>query len=114
MRTLFLIVYYALALMGCSPPRSVTDLHSDVDGRVFHGRVEAREGFSRFACVDSATGTCRFFVRAADCAPSSPGAASCVPPTIERVDVASGETREVAGLPRHVRICLAVDAGGDC
>jgi hypothetical protein len=114
MRTLLIVVYYALALVGCSPPRTVTDLRADIDGRVFHGRVEARDGVDRFECIDSAIGMCRFFVHAADCGPRPPGAASCTPPTIAQVDVGSGETRQVFGLPRRARVCLATDAGGHC
>lgn len=114
MRMLSIIVYYALALMGCSPPLSVTDVRADVDGGVFHGRVEAREGISRFECIESATGTCRFVVHAARCAPSANTGAACVPPTITRVDVARGGTREILGLPKSARACLAVPTGGRC
>lgn len=111
MRMFFIIVYYAATLLGCTAPHTVTDVRSDIDGRLFHGRVEAREGVSRFKCIDSATGVCRFFVHDTRCDATN---TACVPPVIDHLDVASGEAREVAGLPRQVRICLAVDAQGRC
>jgi hypothetical protein len=114
MRIVCIIVYYALALMGCSPARTVTDLRSDIDGRVVHGRVETREGINHFECLRSASGTCHFVVHAADCTPTAARSASCVPPTIDRVDVASGRIQDVLGLPKGIRVCLALDAGGHC
>ncbi|TBR40518.1 MULTISPECIES: hypothetical protein [Dyella] len=114
MRTLLFVVYYALALMGCSSPRTVTELHSDIDGKVFHGRVVARDGISKFECLDSATGKCRFFVHAGDCSTAAKGATPCTPPPVDPVEVASGQMREVANLPRNIRICLAVDSTGRC
>jgi len=114
MRIVCIIVYYALSLIGCSPPGTVTDVRSDIDGSIFHGRVETREGVSHFECIDSATGTCHFFLRAAKCPPSTANAAACNAPTPDEVDVASGRTRDVPGLPDDIRVCLAVDASGRC
>lgn len=114
MRMLFIIVYYAVALLGCSEPRQVTDVRRDINGSHFHGRVEAREGISRFECLDSATGACRFFVHDTECLSVASAAAACEPALIDQVDVRSGESREVVGLPHSVRVCLAVDGSGRC
>lgn len=108
MRNVLALLYYLLAVVGCSGGQ-VTDMHSEADGRdIVHGRIEWRAGVARFECLASATGECRFGVFDPVCV--DPAAGCDKPP--ERFVLAQGASREIVGLPKGFRPC--VSARDDC
>ena len=106
MRNVLALLYYLLAVVGCSGGR-VTDIRSEVDGSgVLHGRIEQRAGVARFECLASASGQCHFSLFDPSCA--DPAATCDKPP--ERFVLARGASREIVGLPADFKPC--VDTAG--
>lgn len=112
MRNVLALLYYLLAVVGCSGGR-VTDFRSEVDGRdVLHGRIETRAGVAKFECLVSATGQCHFSLFDPAC-----GSGAACKQAMERFELAQGASREIVGLPVDFRSCVegvGVVVGGDC
>ena len=102
MRNVLALLYYLLAVVGCSGGQ-ITDIRSETDGRdVLHGRIELRAGVAKFECLASATGQCHFSLFDPSCA--DPAATCAKPP--ERFALAQGATREIVGLPAGFKPCV--------
>ena len=113
MRNVLALLYYLLAVVGCTGGQ-VTDIRSEADGRdIVHGRIELRAGVAKFACLASATGECHFALFDPACV--APSAHCDKPP--ERFAVAQGASREIVGLPAGFRPCVSAQgevAQADC
>ena len=113
MRNALALIYYLLAVVGCSGGQ-VTDIRSEADGRdIVHGRIEWRAGVARFECLASGTGQCHFALFDPSC--TDPAAACGKPP--ERFVLARGTSREIVGLPAGFRPCVSAEgeaAQPDC
>ena len=113
MRNVLALLYYLLAVAGCSGGQ-ITDMRSETDGHdIVHGRIELRAGVAKFECLASSTGQCHFGVFDPSCADP---AASCDKPP-ERFALAQGASREIVGLPPGFRPCVSAEgeaARPDC
>ena len=102
MRNVLALLYYLLAVVGCSGGQ-ITDMRSEADGHdIVHGRIELRATVAKFECLASATGQCHFSLFDPSCADP---AASCDKPP-ERFALAQGASREIVGLPAGFRPCV--------
>jgi len=103
MRNVLALLYYLLAVAGCTGGQ-VTDIRSDAGGRdIVHGRIELRAGVAKFICLVSATGVCHFALFDPACVVPS---ANCDKPP-ERFALAQGASREIVGLPAGFRPCVS-------
>ncbi|MGO4702549.1 hypothetical protein [Dyella sp. 2RAB6] len=113
MRNVLALLYYLLAVVGCTGG-NVTDIHSEADGRdIVHGKIELRAGVAKFECLASASGQCHFALFDPACVAP---AASCDKPP-ERFALAQGASREIVGLPAGFRPCVSAQgepARPDC
>ncbi len=76
-------------------------------------RTTYRGGLATFRCLDSRSGRCHYQVYAACTAsPQASGGdgAACNPRVLQAFDLAVGQRREIAGLPRDFRQCVVSDA----
>lgn len=114
MRTLLVLVYYVLALVGCSGYTAVTEVRSDTNGAVFHGRVTEKGELARFECIESDNGPCHFVLYPPRCSELDLRDKPCALPVMQRVDVPKGDSLELAALPRKFRACMSAQASGSC
>ncbi|MFC4763933.1 hypothetical protein [Dyella koreensis] len=105
MRNLLAVIYYVLAMVGCTGGRTI-EMHSMTDGhdRV-HGVVHLQAGVAKFECVGSASGQCHFVLFSAAC-PDVGVDKACDAPPLERLALAVGASRELVGLPVEFKACV--------
>ena len=103
MRNVLALLYYLLAVVGCSSGQ-VTDIRSEVDGGdIVHGTIVLNAGVAKFDCLASSTGQCQFVLFDPSC--TDPAATCDKPP--ERFALAQGASREIVGLPAGFRPCVS-------
>ena len=103
MRNVLALLYYLLAVVGCSGGQ-VTEIRSETDGHdIVHGRIELNAGVAKFDCLASSTGQCQFVLFDPSC--TDPAATCDKPP--ERFALAQGASREIVGLPPGFRPCVS-------
>lgn len=96
----------ALALAGCSGAGSTHVTHATADGHdLLHSEVWVGPRVARFECLTSASGRCHYVLYRNHCEPGRDGA--CAPRTFDRFAVASGQRRELLGLPVSFAICVS-------
>jgi hypothetical protein len=101
-----------LCLAGCNYAPSTSITTTTVNGTdVLHSEVSVDSpGSARFACAESASGSCRYAVFTSDCKPAGDArATTCTTRVIERFALAKGESRRVDGLPADFRHCVKQD-----
>lgn len=113
MRNVLALLYYVLAVVGCSSGK-VTEIRSEMDGRdIVHGKIVQNAGVAKFECLASSTGLCHFELFDPAC--TDPTAQCDKLP--ERFAVAQGASREIVGLAAGFRPCVSAQgdaAGPDC
>ncbi|MDV0440375.1 hypothetical protein [Xanthomonas sacchari] len=123
MRLLSLLWSCLLGLFGCQghadldlstgARRETVVQASDRGVPLIFSRTTYRDGLATFRCLDSRSGRCHYQVYAACTAPqAAPGSerAACSPRSLKAFDLAVGQRREIAGLPRDFRQCVVSDA----
>lgn len=137
MNKLIAVCYFVLSLYGCDVGGSTVVHRAQTDGSdILYSKVVAQPGVTRFECVRSASGRCYYTVFPRDCA-SAPGSAArstsgsatesatkstskrigrCPAAPVERFAIASGDRRQIPGLPSFHLCVSAEDAvpGPDC
>ena len=107
MRNLIAAIYFVLALFGCDGGGTTVVTRASIDGvDVIHSATQVKAGIARFQCIASASGQCHYAVLPEECAKGTP----CMTPP-DRFTIASGDTREVIGLPKF-HTCVAQDEAG--
>lgn len=123
MRLLSLLWSCLLGLLGC---HGHADLDLSVGARretvvqaseggapLLFSRTTYRGGLTTFRCIDSRSGRCHYQVYTACTAPQPArggDGAACRPRVLQAFDLPVGQRREIAGLPRDFRQCVASDA----
>ncbi|MBO9828842.1 hypothetical protein J7373_11345 [Xanthomonas sp. A2111] len=123
MRLLSLLWSCLLGLFGCQghadldlstgARRETVVQASDRGVPLIFSRTTYRDGLATFRCLDSRSGRCHYQVYAACTAPQAAhgsGGAACSPRVLRAFDLAVGQRREIAGLPRDFRQCVVSDA----
>lgn len=107
---------FVLSLFGCNGGASTLVQRASADGsEVLHSRAQVQAGVARFECLRSASGQCHYTVLPRDCDPAGV-ARGCAAEPIERFALASGDSRQIAGL-QAFRLCVSARADGperDC
>jgi hypothetical protein len=103
MNPLLAILYFVLSLVGLDAGTSTFVDRSSRDGATtLESHAQVTSGIARFECVRSASGQCHYTVFPRGCAtarrPLAWPATRCPGNAVERFAVASGASREVAGL----------------
>lgn len=97
MRNLMALIYYLLALFGCSGGGQTVAHRVSVDGKIaIDSQVRSTGEISRFECAASRSGQCHYSLFVAAAAP-------------ERFAVAVGERREIVGLAPGFGVCASFD-----
>jgi len=106
MRIFAAIVYCLMALSGCHERGGVTSItRASSDGHdTLFSKTENRDGVADFHCLASTTGHCHYLVFADDCPGGQAG--HCQRRTLQRLDLTSGQTYQVKGLPAHFQLCV--------
>ncbi|MEI2454437.1 hypothetical protein ABU614_13655 [Lysobacter firmicutimachus] len=93
MRNLMALLYYLLALFGCSGGGQTIAHRVSADGHVvIDSQVRITGDISRFECAASRSGHCHYSLYSAEAAP-------------ERFAVAVGERRDIVGLAPGFKVC---------
>ncbi|MBS7456920.1 hypothetical protein [Coralloluteibacterium stylophorae] len=107
------LLQFVLALFGVDVAGSTYVARATVDGvDTLHARAVVEAGVARFECLRSASGHCHYVVWPSRC----DGPASCDRGPLQRFVLASGDSRQVAGLHRF-RLCVTAEdaaAGTAC
>ncbi|MDG2525173.1 hypothetical protein P6166_07380 [Stenotrophomonas sp. HITSZ_GD] len=111
-RSLVVILGGVLALAGCHPRGGVTSTtRATTDGHdTLFSQVEQREGVADFHCLASTTGHCHYLVFVETCPGGGGQGAACPRTTLQRLDLKSGQTQQVKGLPKGFGQCVDVKA----
>ncbi|MBO9874518.1 MULTISPECIES: hypothetical protein [Xanthomonas] len=123
MRLLSLLWSCLLGLFGCQghadldlstgARRETVVQASDRGVPLIFSRTTYRDGLATFRCLDSRSGRCHYQVYAACTAPQAArgrDGAACSPRVLQAFDLAVGQRRQIAGLPRDFRQCVVSDA----
>lgn len=122
MRFFYALLSCLLSLAGCQDKTSLTMItHASEDGRdLLFAKTTYVSGIATFRCFDSRSGRChyRVYSEGCDATASSPAAkAACAQRTLEEFQLEAGQSRQVSGLPRDFRQCVASEPlrpGSNC
>lgn len=113
MTKLIALLQFLLALSGCSLGGMNYSNHiSEGQRNVLTSKARAQDGVARFECRSSASGWCHYTLYPEACS----GAKDCALAPLQKFTVASGDSRQLAGLSAF-RLCVATDdavLGPDC
>ncbi|OOG52551.1 hypothetical protein B0E47_14715 [Rhodanobacter sp. B05] len=122
MHYLIALIYFVLALFGLDGAGSHTIVsRSTVNGiDVLYSKARIIADVVDVTCVRSASGSCHYRLLKHDCATPRARAATastCAPDAVRQFAVATGASRQLAGLPGNFMLCVGQDsksAGADC
>lgn len=123
MRTILTFLYSLLTLAGCMDgPGTTLVARTTVNGvDTLFSKTRVAADSARFECIDSASGHCHYALFANSCtgAATAAGTAASACSTVPAgtLVLATGQSRELAGLPADFRQCVSADArpmSADC
>ena len=122
MHYLIALICFVLALFGVDGVGSHTIVsRSTVNGvDVLYSRARIIADIVDVTCIRSASGSCHYRLLVHDCSaprPHATTASACAPDAARQFAVATGASRQLAGLPGKFMLCVGQDsksAGADC
>ncbi|WP_266158806.1 hypothetical protein [Dyella silvatica] len=116
MRTIFALTLSLLSLFSCDhqPGTTIVTISSDDSEKLFAATIKLSHGIGDFQCARSTEGNCYYVVFLNHCVAGSTGdhqaAGQCTAKLLEQFMLASGQSKQISGLPDGVKSCVAHEA----
>jgi hypothetical protein len=98
-----------MTLAGCHEKPSVTHITriGDEDTVAIFSKATQVKDVATFQCFESDSGRCHYLIYVERCPTAAPGENSnCKRQTLDKFALASGERREIHGLPSGFHLCV--------
>jgi hypothetical protein len=115
-RTIIALALSLLSLFSCDhqPGTTIVTVSSHDSEHIFAATAKFSQGIGDFQCAHSTEGNCYYVVFLNQCVAGSTGdhqaAGQCTAKLLEQFMLASGESRQISGLPDGVKSCVAREA----